>query len=223
MHPDRGVRTPVGIGAGALATVVLAAGLVGVRDRLAPANVALLLGLVVLAAACVGGRAAGALCGLVAATSFDFFYTRPYGSMKVTRLNDVVMAVLLVAAGVTMGRFSDRNRGLRERLRANHRDLHRLHRVGTAASDKEDERDLVLTVTAELIDALDLDQCRFERPPFASLPPGAVELPVVGRGETVGRFVLVPLPGRRPSPERLVVAETLARQLGLAFAAITPR
>lgn len=223
MHLDRSGRALTGIGTGGLATVVLAATLVGVRDRIAPANVALLLGMVVLAAAVVGGRAAGAFCGLVAATSFDFFYTQPYGLLKVTRLDDLVTAVLLVAAGVTMGRFSDRTRWLRERLRATHRDLHRLHRVVTAAANEEDERDLVLTVTAELVDALDLDQCRFERPPFASLPPGSVELPVVGGGETIGRFVLVPHPGRRPSPERLVVAETLARQLGLAFAAIARR
>ena len=38
----------------------------------------------VLLGAVTGGRGAGVVSALVAAISFDFFHTRPYGSLKIT-------------------------------------------------------------------------------------------------------------------------------------------
>jgi len=88
-----------------------------------------------------------------------------------------------------------------------------------------------------------LKDCSFEVPPFLGelpflepdgsisgssgrrphgsfdLPGDGVDLRVVGRGSTVGRFVLVPAGDQTVSPERLIVAVALADELGLAFAA----
>ncbi|MGH9278908.1 MAG: DUF4118 domain-containing protein [Acidimicrobiales bacterium] len=242
---DRRARAPMAMGLGGLAVVVVAAGLVGARGRLAPANVALVLAVVVLATAFAGGRLAGALAGLLAATAFDFFYTRPYGELKAGRPNGLITALVLVVAGLVVGQAAERARQVKARLKTDQRNLRRMHRVVTvAASGEEDERDLVLTVTAELLDALELEACTFERPPFTSdrprlqrdgtlagrsgavfahggfeLPSGGVELPVVSRREAIGRFVLVPAPGTRVSAEQLLVAVALAHELGLAFAA----
>lgn len=112
-----------------------------------------------------------------------------------------------------------------------------------ATSAGEDDGDLVMIVTAELIDALGLQNCSFERPPFLSelphlgrdgtisgsriaYPDGGLELPgegvdlrVVGRAGTIGRFVLVPRPEMRVSSDGLLLSVALAHELGLALAA----
>jgi hypothetical protein len=236
----------LGVGVGGLASLVVASGLVAVRDDSANVNVALVLVLIVLGAAAVGGRTAGAMSGLVGATSFDFFHTRPYGSLKIARANDLVTTALLLVVGLAMGEAVERSSRFKARLRDDQKQLRRLYRVARlAASGTEDERDLVLTVTAELMDALRLRACHFERPPFLSelphlradgtiaatsprvfhpnqgfeLPSLGVDLRVVGRRGTIGRFVLMPEPNARVSTERLLTAVALADELGLAFTA----
>ncbi len=218
--------------------------LVGVRGEIANVNVALVLVLVVVVAATVGGRTAGAMSGLVAATAFDFFHTRPYGSLKILRPNDLVTTLLLLVVGLVTGEVAERSSRFRARMRDDQRHLQRLHRVTTMAlSHEEDERDLVMAVTAELLDTLRLEDCFFELPPFlrdlphlepegaivgsprrypsgdVDLPDGGIDLRVVGRSGTIGRFVLVPAPNATASPERLLVAVALAQELGLALAA----
>lgn len=222
----------------------VAAALVGVRGEIANINIALVLVLVVLGAATLGGRAAGAMSGLLAATAFDFFHTRPYGLLKITRPNDMVMTLLLFLVGLIAGEVAERFARSKARLSEERRHLRRLHRVGTlATSAGEDDGDLVMIVTAELIDALGLQNCSFERPPFLSelphlgrdgtisgsriaYPDGGLELPgegvdlrVVGRAGTIGRFVLVPRPEMRVSSDGLLLSVALAHELGLALAA----
>ena len=242
MASDRSSNGLLGVAVGGLGSLGVAAALVGVRGETANVNVALVLVLVVIAAAILGGRLAGAMSGLVAATAFDFFHTRPYGSLKIASANDVLTTLLLLVVGVVIGEAAERSNRARARLREDLRHLRRLHRVsGLAVSGAEDHRDLVMAVTAELVDTLRLDQCSFERPPFlrelphlasdgtitgplgarlsgdVGLPADGLDLRVVGRRGTVGRFVLVPEPGVRASTERLLVAVALAQELGLAL------
>ncbi len=244
MRADQSSRTLFGVAAGGLGSVFLAAGLVGIRGEIANVNIALALMLVVLGAAAVGGRTAGAMSGVAAATSFDFFHTVPYGSLKIAGANDLVTTLLLVLGGVLMGNAVERSSWFKTRMKDDQRQLHRLHRVAMmAASGVEDEQDLVLSVTAELIDTLHLQHCWFESPPFLTglphlesdgtisgasllhtrggceLPTGGVDLRVTGGRRTVGRFVLDPAPDTTVSSERLIVAVALAQELGLAFLA----
>ena len=224
----------------------VAAALVGVRGEIANVNVALVLVLVVLGAAALGGRVAGAVSGLVAATAFDFFHTRPYGLLKITRPNDLVTTLLVLVVGLVAGEVAERSSRFKAGLHEERRHVRRLYRVGKlATSAGEDDRDLVMIVTAELIETLGLRDCFFEHPPFLSelphldadgtisgsqdYPHGGLELPgegvdlrVVGRAGAIGRFVLVPRPEIRVSSERLLVSVALAQELGLALAATTP-
>jgi hypothetical protein len=244
MDSARSSRVLYGVAAGGLGSLFVAASLVGIRGEVANVNVALVLVLVVLGAATVGGRTAGAMSGLVAATAFDFFHTRPYGSLKIAQADDLFTTLLLLAVGLVMGEVAERSSRFKARMRDDQRHLRRLHRVTTmAVSGEQDERDLVMAVTAELVDALDLEDCSFERPPFVRelphlepvgtitgsprsyshrdyhLPSGGVDLRVVGRRGTIGRFVLLPAPDATVSSERLIVAVALAQELGLALAA----
>jgi K+-sensing histidine kinase KdpD len=80
----------------------------------------LLLG--VHALAIIGGRQGGILGAIVAALSFDFYFTEPYLCLVITGRQDVVTAVLLLLAGIAtselgslgvrreLGRGGDRDR-----------------------------------------------------------------------------------------------------------------
>jgi hypothetical protein len=226
---------------GALGSMFAAAALVGVRSEIVNANVALVLVVFVLLGAVTGGRAAAVVSALVAAVSFDFFHTRPYGSLKITDGNDILTTVLLLVVGLAVGEI-----GLyAQRVHAQHdddaRQLRRMQRIAGMAAEGDGVEDLLLAVTAELIETLELQNCWFERGPFLAdlpvierngsiesreyryahgefeLPRGGVELPVVGSGQTLGRFVLVPTVGVGVSRERRLIAVALADQLGAAL------
>lgn len=247
MDLDRGSRTLLGIALGGLGSLGVAGGLVGIRGEISNVNVALVLALVVLVAAGLGGRTAGAMSGLVAATAFDFFHTRPYGLLKIAGVNDVVTTALLLVVGLVMGEMVERSSRFRDRLHDDQTQLRRLHRVAAmAASGVQDESTLVERVAGELVETLGLERCHYEQPPFLTelphleldgaipgtagafrrrgyrLPRAGVDLRVVGQRGVVGRFVLEPKPGTSVSAERLLVAVSLAHALGLALTPVTP-
>jgi len=235
---DRTTRALVGLGVGSLGALGAAAALVGVRGEIANANVALVLVVFVLLGAVAGGRAAGATSALVAAAAFDFFHTHPYNSLKMTDGNEVFTTFLLLAVGLVVGEIAVRSQTIHA-LRTDHRaQLRRINRIAGLAAKGELVDDLLLAVTAELIDTLRLRDAYFERPPYLAgfprlerngvvgtrvhryadgefeLPREGVELPV-GAGEALlGRFVLVPTPGVGVSTERRLIAIALADQVG---------
>jgi len=236
------VRTLVGAAVGSLGALFTAAALVGVRGDIQNANVALVLVLWVLLGAVTGGRASAVISALVAAVAFDFFHTKPYGSLKISDGNDVLTTILLLAVGLAIGEIAIRAKRVHAQRADEQRQLRRMHRIAGMAAGGDGPDDLVLAVTAELIETLDLQNCWFERPPFIAglpriersgvieasehryangefeLPREGVALPVVGAGQTVGRFVLIPTPGVGVSKERRLSAVALADQVGAALA-----
>ena len=143
-----------------------------------------------------------------------------------------------VAVGLVVGEIAVRSQTIHA-LRTDHRaQLRRINRIAGLAAKGELVDDLLLAVTAELIDTLRLRDAYFERPPYLAgfprlerngvvgtrvhryadgefeLPREGVELPV-GAGEALlGRFVLVPTPGVGVSTERRLIAIALADQVG---------
>jgi hypothetical protein len=215
---------------------------VGVRGDIQNANVALVLVLFVLLGAVTGGRGAGVTSAVVAAIAFDFFHTKPYNSLKISDGNDVLTTVLLLVVGMAIGEIAVRSQRVHAQRDDEQQQLRRMQRIAGMAAGGEGIDDLLLAVTAELIETLDLRNCWFERPPFpAGLPrverTGVVEsnehryangefelpregaaLPVVAGGRTLGRFVLVPTPGVGISKDRRLSAVALADQVGAALA-----
>src|ERR1700742_1817915 len=100
----------VGMAVGVLGPVLVAGALVGVRDEINNANVALVLVLVVVVAAVTGGWQAGAVAAVSSALSFDFFHTQPYLSLTIDSQDDVETAVLLLCVGVIVGLVAGRAR-----------------------------------------------------------------------------------------------------------------
>jgi K+-sensing histidine kinase KdpD len=74
--------------------------LVPLRDFLGAANIAIILLLGVQALAIVGGRQGGIAGAVVAALSFDFFFTEPYLQLVITDRHDIITALLLLVAGI---------------------------------------------------------------------------------------------------------------------------
>src|SRR6476660_7711882 len=90
----------VGLVIAAFGPLLVAGLLVPFRDDLASANIVLVFVLVVVCGAAVGTRWSGALTAVVAAMSYDFFFTRPYQSLKIDNANDLETTLLLLAIGL---------------------------------------------------------------------------------------------------------------------------
>lgn len=85
---------------GGVGLVVVAMGLVPLRDFLGRQNVAILLLLGVQLVAATGGRIGGIVGATVAALSFDFFFTKPYLELVILDRIDIITTILLFAVGL---------------------------------------------------------------------------------------------------------------------------
>jgi len=242
--PDEAAKA-FGLAIAAFGPLVVAGLLVPFRDDLAGANIVLVFALVVVLGAAVGTRASGVLAAIIAAMSYDFFFTRPYQSLKIDSSDDIQTTLLLLVIGLAISEIVTYSRRHRVASAQRGDEIARLHRVAELVASDSDADDVVLSVQAELIGLLSLRDCRFETAPFTSelprlerngsiagdhrhwingeytLPAQGAELPVLGRGRTFGRLVLVPDLSVGVSIEERMVAVALADQLGAAFAADT--
>lgn len=231
------------VAVGALAPVLVAMGLVGVRGEFNNANLALILMVVVVVAGAIGGRGAGVVAAVTAALSFDFFLTRPFLSFSIAKADDAETAVLMLLAGVIVGFVGSRGRQNQKLAAESRSEIRRIRRLADLAATGADPTDVIMAGQAELTELLSLRDCSFEAPPFDKsypelersgfvasrdhvfgsggfeLPREGAALPVLGRGQPLGRFVLEPTPGKGFSLERRVVAVALADQVGSALAA----
>ena len=230
-----------GYAIGALLPLAVAAVLVPLRDDILTANVALVLVLVVVLAATTGGWKAGALSAIVTTATFDFWFTKPYLSLKIEKADDVETAFLLLAVGICVGLIASRTRLAWHAADTTRREITRIHRVAELSARGADPADILMAAQAELMGLMHLHECRFESGIGSGylphierngavagtdthyyahgdgeleLPRLGVELPVWSRGQPVGQFVLGPTPGVGVSLEQRVVAVALADQVG---------
>jgi len=223
--------------------VAVAALLVPFRDHLAAANAALILVVVTVAVAATGWRLAAAVAAISAALAFDFFLTRPYQSLRITRASDLTTELLLLVVGLAVGELAARGQHQRQAADERRGDVRRLHDLAERVARGDAPDLLVEAVAGELGELLTLRDCTFttERPsshgariePDASvrigterwaaeslgLPTRRVDLPVRSGGRTVGTFVLTPTPGQPVDLDHRLVAVALADQVGAALSA----
>ena len=242
----------IDIALGGIAPILVGAALVAVRGHVDNTNVALILAVVVVAAGAMGGRVAGAIAGLTAAASFDFFHTRPYLSLLMHDGDDVEMTVLLLVLGLVAGQLAWKA-GVAARQRDGGRGgLDQIRRLAQQVAEGSESADVIATARAELIDLFQLVDCQFEAAPFSDrldlaalerngvvahrryrmepggdleveLPAEGIALPVLSRGQIVGRFVLDFGPGSGATLEQRIVAIALADQVGASLAVYPPR
>jgi Domain of unknown function (DUF4118) len=237
------VLTAVGFAIAAFGPLVVAAVLVPFRHQVVGENVALVFVVVVVLAAACGGSAPGAVAAVVSAMTYDFFFTRPYQSLKIDRAEDIGTALVLLAISLLVAALMAVGQRRRAASRRAHEDIARLHRIAASLADGAEAEDVLRSVQAELLGLLSLQDCRFEQPPFRSpipqldrngtieggrrrfvagqftLPGEGVEIPVFVRGRVFGRFVLIPDWHVGVALEERVAAVALADLVGAAFGA----
>lgn len=240
-------RTAIIVTASALLPAAVALALVPARGHVAPPTVALILVLVVVTiAGATGRRAAALLAALSAGLSFDYFHTRPYGSLSIRRGEDIQTAALLLVTALVVGELAAWGRRHRDTAVDAADQLSRLAAIahlveGTAAS-----RTIVPATAVELTELLRLADCRFDRSPpprptatihdngeivhvgrtwpaeRVGLPGPEVDLPVRHGGETSGHFRLTPTAGAPVSLQRRRTAVILAALIGATLASSSP-
>jgi K+-sensing histidine kinase KdpD len=148
----------------ALLALAVAGALVGVRDQLDNANVALILMTIVVTAGLLGGRVAGITVAFVSSLSFNFFHTRPYQSLRIHRGNDVVTVALLFISGLVVGEVANRRRRSRETAHSRGVELERLRDVARRVVETRPLAEVWSTVQHDLVDVLGATEVWFETP-----------------------------------------------------------
>jgi K+-sensing histidine kinase KdpD len=228
--------------AAVIVPIAVALLLVPSRGHLGSADDALVLVVVTVAIASWANRGAAALAAIVAAASFDFLLTRPYGSFRISQQGDITTEVLFVAVGLLVGELAARGRQHQRAAVRGHLEISRLHDLAQRIAGGEEPEFVLIAVANELRELLKLQDCRFvwEQPSgkgawidndgtvrlnplrwptaTAGLPTRQVELPVRGGGRILGTFLLTPTPVAPISQEQCLVAVALVDQLGAALA-----
>jgi K+-sensing histidine kinase KdpD len=233
--PHRGLIVAV---AGFLLPLGVAALLVPFRVTFADAAASLVLVAVVTLVATVGNRFAGYVAAFSAALWFDFFLTRPYDQLVITRRPDIEITVSLLVVGVIITELAVRSRRHRATALRESSYVDRISKVSELVAIGKPNDEVIEIVQAELIELLRLRQCRLVRGrdsrhtreldregrvPLAGffwpvetwgLPGPEIALPILSRGQVVGRFVLTPTPGEGVSLQRRLVALAIVDQVG---------
>ncbi len=192
--------------------------------------------------AAVIGAAAGSACG------FTFFDTEPYEHFSITHGSDVATAVLLVVVGLVTGELALRVIRQRRFDRGAGGDLSRVRDAADRLAHGEELVMMIGSVAEQITTVVGAAACSFSTEeedaglrfidrdggvrvpePAGARPRPAtagqaelVALPVLSQGAVVGRFVVRPRPDSTMTRERLLVAVTLADQVGAALAAQAP-
>ena len=228
---------------GSLVVMMVAILLTAVRDQLGPTNIALVLCIVVVSAAAIGGRYTGVITGFVGALSFDFWHVRPYGTLRIDRAQDIEAVVLLMVVGAIVGELN----ALRHRSRIDRSEIDVLLddvltviHLGASGAPVERVWD---QVRSQLLTMLSLVDCRFETPEEVTrplphidrsgglarsrfqrflgrgfeLPPEGAEISVGHGGVAFGRIVLIPGDGHGATLKERRVAVALAEQYAIAM------
>ena len=240
-------RDRVALTAGILAPLAGAAILLAFRGSWSNTNVALLLVVIVVAVAAIGNRIAGALAAVSAFAWFDFFFTVPYERFTIRSSSDITTAVLLLLVGLAVSQLAARTRQLKVVAVTDAGYLEQIHDTAVLTGTARSPYSVVDRVREQLIDLLDLEECRFEYGSLTGHPPrlepdgtvvaghrhwdtdefgfpaGEIELRTFANGQYLGRFMLRPKADSRPSLQARLVAVTLsdmaARALGSAQSA----
>ena len=170
----------VGLAIAAFGPLLVAGILAPFRNDIASANVVLVFVLVVVFGAAAGTRWTGALTAVVAAMSYDFFFTHPYQSLKIENADDILTTLLLLAIGLIVAEIVAYTRRHRAHAETRGDEIDVLRRTAALVASGATPDEVLAAVQDELVGLLSLVECRYEPAPFTSSLPriersGAVE------------------------------------------------
>ena len=138
----------------------------------------------------VGGRPS--LSAIVAALSFDFFFTKPYQSLRIESHNDVETTIVLLVVALISAEIGIRGRSGTGEAKRSQSEVERLYRIVDLGAQGRDIGDVVLSVQAELIGLFDLEDCDYEAAAAYPLPKlgvkGTMETRPCGSSITISSF-----------------------------------
>jgi hypothetical protein len=227
---------------GAFAPLALATAWIPIRLRLPNTDLALVLVLAVVAIGAFGRRSAVLTAAVSAALWFEFFDTKPFERLAIARQPDLETTLVLASVSFVVGELAVRAVRQRNSRVVESAEMGSLREAASLLAMGEELVMVIQSVAGEIARLLGLSNCTFETEgpdpahstlrrdgtlvgplvPSAVAPTGAAELPVWGQGERLGYYVLEFAPGPLPERERLLVAVTLADQVGAAFMAQAP-
>ncbi|MGH9062122.1 MAG: DUF4118 domain-containing protein, partial [Acidimicrobiales bacterium] len=239
-----GLRRLLAVVCGTVVPLTVAVAWTPLRDHHPNVDVALALVIVVTALGVLASRTAVALGAISAGFGFAYFDTLPFDRLVVSKTSDLATGILMVAVGLLTGELALRVARQR-RSAADGRgvggggggDLDWIRDTSAQLASGEELVVMLSSVCEELTRLLGLRDCaydagpvgdrqtRVERDGTVTWPgPDALEvsLPVWGQGHRLGQFVLHPTPGIPLGRHRLLVAVTLADQVGAALFAQAP-
>jgi Domain of unknown function (DUF4118) len=223
------------------APIVLAAALLPFRGQLPIATVALGFAVLVSLLAAIGTRPTAVIAAVSAALCFDIGFTQPYGSLAISRAQDIETTALLLAGGLIVGQLSARNRRNRGLAVQTSEDLAHIQTIAEMMAAGAAPNDVVAAVAEELQSLLGLKNCWFdtsrpERPgpvidrngnvswgrfgwgvDTLGLPGKEISIEVEHDRRRLGRYVLVAEAGTKVRHHQLLAAVTLADQAGAAL------
>ena len=155
--------SPIAYAIGGLLPIAVAAVLVGLRGEIAATNVALVLVLVVVGTAAFGGRGPAALSAIIAALSWEFFFTRPYNSLRIDSADDVETFLILLAIGLAVGQIAVFARHRQHEASRGRDELASMRRMAERVAVGASDRELIDLAVAELTElVVAASRCRFE-------------------------------------------------------------
>lgn len=223
--------------------LAIAVAWIPLRTRLPNTDLALILVVAVAGVGALGRREAILVSAVTAAFWFEFFDTAPFDRLTIARILDVETTLVLAVVAVMAGELARRTARHRQSLRSESEELTSVREAAELVASGEELVRVIDVVAEELRRLLCLDGCRFEavgvstqsaqitrdgRLAAIGSPAAVPEVPLVAglavvvQGEELGRFVLGFGSGSSVTRDRLLVAITLADQVGAAFLAQAP-
>lgn len=232
-----GLRHLLAVVCGLVVPLAIAVAWTPLRDHHPNVDVALALVIAVTALGLAARRSVVAVGAISAGFGFAYFDTVPFDRLVVSKSTDLVTAVLMVAVGLLTGELAVRVARQRRGTPAGSGDLDWIRDASAQLASGEELVVMLSSVADELTHLLGLQACAYDADLGSDLQPrverngtvtGAgpdapeVSLPVWGQGHRLGRFLLRPTPGVPLGRHRLLVAVTLADQVGAALFAQAP-
>ena len=141
--------------------MLIAGVLAPARTWVGPANVALVLCLVVVLAA-LTSRLAGIGTAVVAALSFNFVHTKPYGSLRIDDGRDMLTVGLLLFVGIVVSWIGEWRRSAARHANVHRAGEHSLEAVIDVIATGGSADRVLDAVCSALTHDLQLADCRFE-------------------------------------------------------------
>ncbi len=226
-------RGRVGLVAGVVLPLVVAAVLVPFRGTFAGTAAALAMVIAIVAVATSGNRLSGVVASVSATLWFDFFLTRPYDRFAISHRPDLETTIAIFVVGVLVTELATRSRQHWQAAASSTTYVEMIHGIAVLAANSAPVTELFDSATTSLETLLSLRACRFDKalsnPPLAQIlssgevvhvgmrwpvreigiPGPEAEILAQWRGRVVGRFVLTPTPGATVSLEQRIVAVAL--------------